>query len=40
MRRHAIKARVATMRYTSPGMQRYYVAILNGQLDLKFERPD
>jgi putative transposase len=40
MRRHAIKARVATMRYTSPGMQRYYVAIPNGQLDLKLERPD
>ena len=26
MRRHGIKARVATIRYTSPGLQRYFAA--------------
>ena len=29
MRRHAIKARVATIRYTSPGLQRYYAGPRN-----------
>jgi putative transposase len=40
MRRHSIKARVATIRYTSPSLQRYYGAIPNQQLDLELERPD
>jgi transposase InsO family protein len=40
MRRHGIKARVATIRYTSPSLQRYYGSIANQQLDLKLERPD
>jgi transposase InsO family protein len=40
MRRHGIKARVATIRYTSPGLQRFYASIANQQLDLKLERPD
>ena len=33
MRRHGIKARVATIRYTSPSLQRYYGSIANQQLD-------
>ena len=32
MRRHGIKARVATIRYTSPGMQRYFDSVLNERL--------
>jgi len=40
MRRHGIKARVATIRYTSPGMRRYFGSIANQQLDLELERPD
>ena len=40
MRRHGIKARVATLRYTSPGLQRYYAGPRNEQLDLELERPD
>lgn len=40
MRAHGIKARVATMRYTSSSLQRYYGAIPNQQLDLELERPD
>jgi len=40
MRRHGIKARVATIRYTSPGLQRFYGSIANQQLDLKLERPN
>jgi putative transposase len=40
MRRHAIKARVATIRYTSPGLQRYYAGPRNEQLDLELERAD
>jgi putative transposase len=40
MRRHGIKARVATIRYTSPRLQRFYASIANQQLDLKLERPD
>ncbi|MGH9421673.1 MAG: IS3 family transposase [Thermoanaerobaculia bacterium] len=40
MRRHGIKARVATIRYTNRSLQRYFGAIPNGQLDLELERPD
>jgi putative transposase len=40
MRRHGIKARVATIRYTSPGMQRYFGSVLNEQLDLELKRLD
>jgi len=40
MRTHGIKARVATIRYTSPGMQRYFGSIPNQSLDLELERPD
>jgi len=40
MRAHGIKARVATIRYTSPGMQRHYASIPNGQLDTKLKTPD
>jgi transposase InsO family protein len=40
MHAHGIKARVATIRYTSPGMQRYFGAVLNEQLDLELKRRD
>ena len=40
MRAHGIKARVATIRYTSPGLQRYYGSIPNQQLDLELKTPD
>ena len=40
MRAHGIKARVATIRYTSPNMQRYYACIANQQLELKLTQPD
>jgi putative transposase len=40
MRAHGIKARVATIRYTSPGMQRYFGSVLNEQLDLELSAPD
>ena len=40
MRAHGIRARVATMRYTSPGMQRYFGSVLNEQLDLELSAPD
>jgi transposase InsO family protein len=40
MRAHGIKARVATIRYTSPGMQRHYTSIPNAQLDTKLKTPD
>ena len=40
MRAHGIKARVATIRYTSPGLQRYYGSIQNQQLDLELKTPD
>ena len=40
MRVHGIKARVATIRYTNPGLQRYYGSIPNQQLDMKLEVPD
>jgi putative transposase len=34
MQKHGIKARVATIRYTSPGMQRYYALIPNVECDV------
>ena len=40
MRRHAIKARVATIRYTSPSTQRFFASVRNEQLDIKLDRPD
>jgi len=40
MRAHGIKARVATIRYTSPSLQRYFGAIPNQSLDLELKRPD
>ena len=40
MRAHGIKARVATLRYTNPTLQRYFGAIPNQQLDLELKRPD
>jgi len=40
MRAHGIKARVATIRYTNPGLQRYFGSIPNRQLDLELKAPD
>jgi len=40
MRAHSIKARVATIRYTSPGLQRYFGTIPNRQLDLELNAAD
>ena len=40
MRRHGIKARVATIRYTSPSTQSFFDSVRNEQLDLQLERPD
>ena len=40
MRRHGIKARVATIRYTSPSLQRFFGSVLNEQLDLELKHPD
>ena len=40
MRRHGIKARVATMRYTNPSVRRFYGTIPNQSLELKLEGPD
>lgn len=40
MRAHGIKARVATIRYTSPGMQRHYASIPNVQFDLALKNSD
>jgi putative transposase len=40
MRAHGIKARVAKIRYTSPGMQRYFGSIPNQQLDLELKTRD
>jgi transposase InsO family protein len=40
MRAHGIKARVATIRYTNPKMQRYYASITNAQLGLEITQPD
>lgn len=40
MRLHGIKARVATIRYTSPNMQRYYASVRNEQLAVDLSTPD
>jgi putative transposase len=40
MRTHGIRARVATLRYTSPGIQRFFGSVRNEQLDLKLNGPD
>jgi transposase InsO family protein len=40
MRVHGIKARVATIRYTNPSVQRFYGSIPNQSLDLELKRPD
>lgn len=40
MRVHGIKARVATIRYTNPSIQRFYGKIPNQSLLLQLERPD
>jgi transposase InsO family protein len=40
MRAHGIKARVAKIRYTSPGLQRYFGSIPNQQLDLDLQTRD
>jgi putative transposase len=40
MSRHGIKARVATIRYTSPSIQRFFGSIANQSLDVELERPD
>lgn len=40
MRMHGIKARVATIRYTSPNMKRVFWSIPNQQLDVQLSRPD
>ena len=40
MRRHGIKARVATIRYTNPSVQRFYGSIPNQSLELELKRPD
>jgi putative transposase len=40
MRAHGIRARVAKLRYTSPGMQRYFGSVRNEQLELEISGPD
>jgi len=40
MRAHGIKARVATIRYTNPSIQRFFGKIANQSLDIELERPD
>jgi len=40
MRAHRIKARVATIRYTSPSIQRFFGSIPNKQLDLELKAAD
>jgi transposase InsO family protein len=40
MRTHGIKARVATIRYTSPGIQRHFGSTRNEQLELELSAPD
>lgn len=40
MRRLGIKARVATLRYSHPGMQRYYAGPRNEQLELELTQAD
>jgi transposase InsO family protein len=40
MRKHGIKGRVATIRYTNPTLRRYFALIPNRQLDLALVGPD
>ena len=40
MRAEAIKARVATLRYTNPALQRFFAGIPNQQLDVPLHGPD
>jgi transposase InsO family protein len=40
MRAHGIQARVATMRYTNPSLQRFFGAARNQQLELQLTGPD
>ena len=40
MRAHGIKARVATIRYTNPSLQRYFGSIPNQSLELELSRTD
>jgi putative transposase len=40
MRVHGIKARVATIRYTNPSIQRFFGKISNQSLDIELDRPD
>jgi transposase InsO family protein len=40
MRRRGIRGRVATIRYTSPNMRRYYACLSNEQLKVQVRRPD
>jgi len=40
MRTHGIKARVATIRYTNPALQRFFASTRNEQLDVNLKAPD
>lgn len=40
MRERGIKGRVATIRYTNPGMRRYYASLSNEQLEVQTCRSD
>lgn len=40
MRTHGIKARVATIRYTNPALQRFFASTRNEQLDVDLKAPD
>jgi transposase InsO family protein len=40
MRRHGIKARVATIRYTNPSIQRFFGSIANQSLEVQLQRPN
>jgi putative transposase len=40
MRAHRIRARVATIRYTNPKLQRFFDSARNEQLDLELSQPD
>jgi transposase InsO family protein len=40
MHKHGIKGRVATIRYSNPGMRRYYACLSNKQLEVQACRPD
>jgi transposase InsO family protein len=40
MRAHAIRARVATIRYTNPALQRFFGSARNEQLDIELKGPD